>query len=61
MLRCLNALFAFPANTRPMSMVKPSLIGVVPMAALRIVEIGPATPRPMRLSAPANGVGHVQV
>jgi hypothetical protein len=39
MSRRLNGFFAFPANTRSASIVKPSLIGAVRMTAFRVVDV----------------------
>lgn len=62
MSRHLNGLFAFPANTRPENIVKPSLIGAVRMAAFRGVEdVARLHLPPGQVCAVAKEADHVQV
>lgn len=61
MSRRLNGLFAFPANTRSMNIVKPSLIGAVRMAAFRVLDDVARIVPPVRGIAGMTGHDHVQV
>jgi hypothetical protein len=61
MSRRLNGFFAFPANTRSMSIVNPSLIGAVRMAAFRVVDNVARMMPPVRGIAGMTGDDHVQV
>lgn len=62
MSRNLNGFFAFPANTRPESIVKPSLIGAVRMAAFRGVEdVARLHLPPGQVCAVVREADHVQI